>query len=67
MKKRLKWQKKLTMEELEHVKEYGGRTLTGFKYNRKVQAKMRELNKCDYFPEPCFTCRLIALKLGIET
>ncbi len=55
--KRLKWEKKLTVKELKHVREWGGKTLAGFKANRKEQAK----NNIQ-----CFECRQIARKLGLE-
>jgi hypothetical protein len=64
----MKWQDKLTEEELAHVKEWGGKTLSGFKKNREVQLniKARAIKQGFAFPEPCWACRQIAEKLGIE-
>lgn len=66
----MKWQKKLTKKELRHVVESGGRTLEGFKRNREGQMKMKEEHKIRFKDEgnhePCFMCRGIAIKLGIE-
>jgi len=53
----MKWQKKLTKKELNHVKEFCGGTLTTFKQTRELQTKE---------PEACWECRFIAVKLGIE-
>lgn len=54
----MKFQKKLTKKELQHLKETTTRgTLTEFRRNREHQQK--EGIKC-------FDCRRIALKLGVE-
>jgi hypothetical protein len=55
--KRLKWEKKLTAKELKHVREWGGKTLAGFKETRRLQK-----NGAD----ACWDCRHIARKLGLE-
>ena len=59
----MRWQKKLTKKELQHVKEttFGG-TLGSFKRNREGHRAEVAAGK----PEPCFECRAIAIKLGIE-
>ena len=59
-----KWQKKLTRNELCHVKEWCGGTLAGIKRTRRHQKADEDL-----FPEkmmPCWDCKQIAKKLGIE-
>jgi hypothetical protein len=58
-----RWQKKLTKKELKHIKETTNRgTLSEFKSNREAQiAQKLSLNM-----EPCWECRIIASKLGIE-
>ena len=61
----MKWQDKLTKKELKHMKDIAGcHSLKTFKENRKGQIQMRESGKFDR--EPCFDCRSIALKLGLE-
>lgn len=59
----MKWQDKLTKEELQHVRQWGGKTLTGFKGNRHAQREM-QLERGG--SEPCLECKHIAIKLGIE-
>ena len=67
--KRLKWEKKLTVKELQHVREWGGKSLRGFIENRAVQAKLKAEDEIR-FPggnnEPCWECKIIARKLGLE-
>ena len=62
------WQSKLTKKELQHVREWGGRTLAGFKHNRAVQLEMKARDEANGFrnTEPCWDCRTIARKLGLE-
>ena len=65
----MRWQDKLTPEEFKHVKQYSGRTLKAFKENRKVQLKMVadfEESSGRKGSEPCFQCKIIARKLGID-
>jgi hypothetical protein len=62
--KNMKWQKKLTKKELAHVKEWAGGTLAGLK-------RTREFHRADLAahpdgPEPCWDCKIIARKLGLE-
>lgn len=64
----MRWQDKLTKKELAHVREWGGKTLAGFKGIRKVHRVIRDRYKRAGlgFTEPCWICRRIAEKLGIE-
>jgi hypothetical protein len=64
----MRWQDKLTEEELAHVKEWGGRTLAAFKNTRRAQTEMkaRSIKQGFMGNEPCRVCRDIAHKLGIE-
>lgn len=65
----MRWQDKLTSEELQHVRKYSGATLSGFKSNRKAQLEMIanfEKSSGRKGSEPCFLCKIIARKLGIE-
>lgn len=65
----MRWQDKLTNVEMEHVREFGGRTLKGFKLNRAVQLEMIRRDKDKdraEMVEPCFLCKQIARKLGLE-
>ncbi len=64
MKTRRTWRDKLTKKELKHLKEAGITTLTMLKTSREEQRKWAAEHPD--FPEPCFDCRHIALKLGIE-
>ena len=61
--KRLKWEKKLTAAEVRHVREECGGSLRSFKDQAAFLAKKRK-----EFPEiePCWTCKFIARKLGLE-
>jgi hypothetical protein len=60
----MKWQKKLTKTEMRHLKETIGTrpTLEAFRNNRKGQLEFRGAGDI----EPCWDCRRIAQKLGIE-
>jgi hypothetical protein len=64
----MRWQDKLTEEELKHVKEWCGGTLDAFKKNRVVQLEIKNRNTAQGYlnTEPCWICRRIAKKLGIE-
>jgi hypothetical protein len=63
-----KWQDKLTEDELKHVKEWVGETLAEFEQKRKEisDIKDRALTLGVILNEPCWVCRDIAHKLGIE-
>lgn len=59
----MNWKKKLTKAELKHIQETTQRgTLKEFKRNREAQRAIG--GPC--FLEPCYDCRRIARKLGIE-
>jgi len=58
------WIKKLTKKELVHVIEDCGGTLEGFKRNREKQLEMVQKNPDGM--EPCWDCKFIAKKLGLE-
>lgn len=68
----MKWQRKITKKEMKHLKEnLGGYvTLDRFRDLRKSQRALRaEGDAKGYGPgtaEPCWTCKAIAQKLGIE-
>ena len=55
----MKWQKKLTKKEMNHLKDThnGPPTLAGLKRNREWQKGEGT---------ECYECRHIALKLGVE-
>jgi hypothetical protein len=55
----MKWQKKLTKKELKHLQEVHVTTLRAFVQLRKDQ-------NAQVWKDPCFDCRHIAIKLGIE-
>ena len=59
-----RWQSKLTKKELRHLQETidGPPTLALFKLNRDAHHRMKE----ETGNEPCYECRFIARKLGIE-
>lgn len=60
----MKWQKKLTKKELDHIRETTNHlSLREFKRNREEQIKLMVEKG---WSEPCFECRTIALKLGVE-
>ena len=61
----MRWQKKLTKKEMKHVKESMDHrpTLTGIINNRAHQKEM----KGEGGIEPCYECRSIAIKLGLES
>ena len=57
----MRWQDKLTKKELKHIKETTTTpTLAHFKTNRKHH------NAEPGGKEPCYECRHIAIKLGLE-
>ena len=59
----MKWQNKLTKKELKHIKDTtDSNTLLSFKANREHQLRLKEKDG----REPCWECRFIAEKLGLE-
>ncbi len=60
----MKWQDKLTKDELKHVREWVGSTLTAFKKQVKFLTKEQKTRGND-FSAPCYTCKVIARKLGL--
>ncbi len=61
----MRWQKKLTKKELKHVRKWVGNTLTAIKAQAVIHAGWRK-DKPEN-PEPCYTCYIIAGKLGLKT
>jgi len=69
MKKRTKWEKKLTTQEINHVRVWCGGTLRGLKSARLQQEKQRIIDSQTIghdAMEPCWDCKMIAIKLGLE-
>ena len=64
---------KLTKKEKKHLKESGITTLKVFKSNREFQKEALVKNiqdRKEYMPglmEPCWECKMIARRLGLET
>lgn len=59
----MRWQEKLTKHEFNHIKTTTiDGTLREFKRNRAAHLKEVASGKDD----PCFVCRHIAIKLGVE-
>ena len=62
--------KVLTKKEQKHLSEVNVHSMAAFIRTRAAHAEMREKNERDknnpLAPEPCFDCRHIALKLGLE-
>jgi hypothetical protein len=65
---KMRWQDKLDREELQHVRGYMGRSLKGVKRCRAAQVEMVERDRAAgrIRFEPCFLCKQIARKLGLE-
>ena len=61
----MKW-KDLTKEEKKHLKEQEITTLRDFKKTAKSQAEMRREKIYGFTCEPCWNCKMIARKLGLE-
>lgn len=59
----MKWQDKLTKQELAHLKEQGITTLAKVKEVGANQKRMRDKNTLG--SEPCWECRYINKKLGL--
>ena len=64
--KKAKWQKPLTVAEIRHIREMGCRTLAAFKRTAEQQKHQRIENDFDPRIEPCWECRGIARKLGLD-
>ena len=62
--KRKTWRSKLTKGELAHLKLMESNTLSKLKINLEAQAMYRRENPHTF--EPCFDCKGIAVKLGME-
>jgi hypothetical protein len=60
--KRLKWEKKLTAKEVRHIREWAGGSLRSFAGHA---AQLKEDRKITLI-EPCWECKMIARKLGLE-
>ncbi len=61
----MKWQDKLTKAELKHVREWVGSTLKEVKSMMAIH-KERRKEKGSEGIEPCFICRSVARKLGLD-
>ena len=59
----MRWQQKLDPAERLHLKEQGMTTLTEIRRTASCQAEMRKTHPRT---EPCWTCKFIAKKLGLE-
>ncbi|MHC1728991.1 MAG: hypothetical protein AB9866_23825 [Syntrophobacteraceae bacterium] len=58
----MEWKKKLTRAELAHLRETtNGMTLESCKRNVAAYQEVRAKGE----PEPCWTCKAIARKLGL--
>ena len=63
-KRRAKWENKLTLKEIKHLRENSNGTLKSVKKNFEGQAEMRLQNKrLGFGSEPCWECRFIEDKL----
>jgi len=60
----MRWQEKLTKKEMKHLQRncQGRPTLAGLRRDRKHQATLKR----ETGVEPCWVCRFIAHKLGLE-
>jgi hypothetical protein len=56
----------LTEEEEEHLRESGVTGMKSFRFNRSEHLRMKARNPSPTAPEPCWTCRVIAQKLGLK-
>jgi len=61
-KRKAKWEKKLTLTEIKHLRENSDGTLQSVKANFSGQKEMRDKNPISR--EPCWDCRRIAQKLN---
>jgi len=67
--KRLRWEKKLTAEEVRHVREWCGGSLRSFtNHAARLKEERKALRSGDplFVREPCWECLKIARKLGLE-
>ena len=63
----MKWQGKLNKTELKHFREIAGcRTLQQFQRTLNQHEKWRAADNHNPVLEPCWDCRKIAAKLGME-
>lgn len=63
-KRRAKWEQKLTLKEIKHLRENSDGTLKSVKKNFEGQAKIRlQSRESGLGIEPCWTCRFIEAKL----
>jgi hypothetical protein len=62
----MKWKDKLTRPEQKHLREMGIYSLKAMRLNRETQVKMKEYGDPEVKIEPCWECRRIAVKLGLE-
>ena len=60
-KRKSKWEKKLTLTEIKHLRENTDGTLRGAKESFRFQKVKRDKNP---HIEPCWDCKFIAQKLG---
>ena len=60
-KRKSKWEKKLTLTEIKHLRENTDGTLRGAKESFRFQKVKRDKNP---HIEPCWDCKFIARKLG---
>ena len=62
-KRKSKWEKKLTLTEIKHLREMTDGTLRSAKATFKWQKEKRDENPQSPHWEPCWDCRRIANKL----
>jgi hypothetical protein len=62
-KRKAKWEKKLTLEEIKHLRENTDGTLRSTKATLQFQKEKRAKNPS--WSEPCWDCRIIANKLEL--
>ena len=60
-KRKAKWEKPLTLTEIKHLREMSNGTLKGAKGIFKYQKKLRDKHP---HREPCWDCKMIAIKLN---
>ena len=60
-KRKAKWEKLLTLTEIKHLRETTDGTLRGVKAVFKYQKELRDKHLRN---EPCWDCKMIAIKLN---
>lgn len=63
----MRWQDKLTKDEIQHVRDWCGETLKAFLSSREKHREMereRDVLHPESDNEPCWTCREIERKLN---